>query len=444
MANSCPWGVGSKTKTFIAFESNYGEKPADAASKSVDIYFNTNGVQASQNTTNPSTIRGNRNPVEPIMGNIDVTGDIVSGFVYATNGNTGTGGSYQRTGFIPVNPYKIYRYSGRIYNWAGVAGYGEDKTFKQNILMNADTEVTYEKEVLNINPDVRYIIATTKSENFPLNITEEKEIPDLSQRDKNFNDLSEKVNGMSLDLMPIYEHFSSFLNFTAIGDSLTFGLSPKTYDTSGYPASWGGNNNCSWVRRLATLTGADAINLGYSGATAKTWYLSTSQGGTGGYNAMINGKRTQAYLIGLGINDVISETYPIGSLSDVDFDNRENNADSFIGWYAKIIQSIMEFNPKAKIFVFNNPKATDATAQKYIMLNTLCEDPHFKGTVYFVSFEEWKKYFEADCVQKWREGVHYSPPAYHQIARIMLSALSKRMCDSFKEFETIYNIPYDV
>ena len=26
MANSCPWGVGSKTKTFIAFESNYGEK----------------------------------------------------------------------------------------------------------------------------------------------------------------------------------------------------------------------------------------------------------------------------------------------------------------------------------------------------------------------------------------------------------------------------------
>ncbi|MGM9519684.1 MAG: phage tail tube protein [Phascolarctobacterium sp.] len=77
MTNSCPWGVGSKTKTFIAFESTYGEKPADAASKSIDVYFNTNGVAASQNTTSPNTIRGNRNPVEPIMGNIDVTGDIV-------------------------------------------------------------------------------------------------------------------------------------------------------------------------------------------------------------------------------------------------------------------------------------------------------------------------------------------------------------------------------
>ena len=86
MANSCPWGVGSKTKTFIAFESTYGEKPADAASKSVDIYFNTNGVQASQNTTNPSTIRGNRNPVEPIMGNIDVAGDIVVPLDYSAFG----------------------------------------------------------------------------------------------------------------------------------------------------------------------------------------------------------------------------------------------------------------------------------------------------------------------------------------------------------------------
>lgn len=87
MANTCPWGVGSKTKTFIAFETTYGEKPADAASKSIDVSFNTNGVQASQNTTSPSTIRGNRNPAEPIMGNIDVSGDIVvpldySGFGY--------------------------------------------------------------------------------------------------------------------------------------------------------------------------------------------------------------------------------------------------------------------------------------------------------------------------------------------------------------------------
>ena len=77
MANTCPWGVGSKTSTLIAFETAYGVTPTDAATKSIRMPFNTNGVASSQNSTAPSTIRGNRSPVEPILGNNDVSGDIV-------------------------------------------------------------------------------------------------------------------------------------------------------------------------------------------------------------------------------------------------------------------------------------------------------------------------------------------------------------------------------
>lgn len=77
MANTCPWGVGSKTSTLIAFETAYGVTPTDAATKSIRMPFNNNGVASSQNSTAPSTIRGNRSPVEPILGNNDVSGDIV-------------------------------------------------------------------------------------------------------------------------------------------------------------------------------------------------------------------------------------------------------------------------------------------------------------------------------------------------------------------------------
>ena len=77
MANTCPWGVGSKTSTLIAFETAYGVTPSDAATKAVRMPFNSNGIGSSQNSTSPSTIRGNRNPVEPIFGNNDVSGDIV-------------------------------------------------------------------------------------------------------------------------------------------------------------------------------------------------------------------------------------------------------------------------------------------------------------------------------------------------------------------------------
>ena len=375
----------------------------------------------------------------------DVTGEVVSGFVNATTGRLGSGGSYGRTGFIPVNHNKAYTYTGKINNWAGVAAYADanEASFAGEVLSRASTgdKGFYEDEPLTIPSNANYIIACSESYyDYPPSIKE------ISRDGGRLDDLEgrlDEVEKQASDFMPIYEHFSAFLNFTAIGDSLTFGLSPKTYNQYGYPATWGGNNNCSWVRRLSILTGANAINLGYSGSTAKTWCLPANQGGKNGLNIMLNGKRTQAYIIGLGANDVISDTYPIGTLDDVDFDNKENNADSFIGWYARILQSIMAFNPTAKIFVLNNPKERDGDKPKYQMLNLLCNDSHFKGTVYFVSFEEWKKYYEADCVQKWREGVHYSPPAYHHIARIMLSALSKRMCDDFKEFELIYDIPYD-
>ncbi|WP_405379568.1 phage tail tube protein [Phascolarctobacterium sp.] len=74
---SCPWGVGAKTKTLLIPESSYGVMSADAETKAVLLPFNSNAVAASQNTTNPQTIRGNRNPVEPIKGNFDVGGDVV-------------------------------------------------------------------------------------------------------------------------------------------------------------------------------------------------------------------------------------------------------------------------------------------------------------------------------------------------------------------------------
>lgn len=74
--HGCPWGVGAKTQTRICFEDTYGEDSEDIATKTLAMPFNTNSVAASQNVTQPETITGNRNPVQPILGNIDNTGTI--------------------------------------------------------------------------------------------------------------------------------------------------------------------------------------------------------------------------------------------------------------------------------------------------------------------------------------------------------------------------------
>lgn len=84
---TCPWGVGAKTSTLLIPEDEYGVIPENAGTRAVLLPFNSNAVSVSQNTTAPETIRGNRNPVEAIKGNVDVAGDIVAPVDYICFGN---------------------------------------------------------------------------------------------------------------------------------------------------------------------------------------------------------------------------------------------------------------------------------------------------------------------------------------------------------------------
>lgn len=208
MTNSCPWGVGAKTKTFIAFESTYGEKPSDAATASVDVYFNTNGVAASQNTTSPSTIRGNRNPIEPIMGNIDVNGDIVvpvdySAFGYwlkAMFGNPTTTSVNDKAGFYQ-HVFKVGDYQPSFTLEKAFPGIGQYlqysgcKASKLSISVGGDGELTATISVMGAKETVvSETMATT-----PI-------VPDF-QRAKNFqssikigNEIEAKGTSFSMDI----------------------------------------------------------------------------------------------------------------------------------------------------------------------------------------------------------------------------------------------------
>ena len=69
---------GVYTQSLIAFEDAYKTDPSDLATRAISLPFNSNALTATQNKTDPSTITGRRDPVEPIMGNIDVAGQLVA------------------------------------------------------------------------------------------------------------------------------------------------------------------------------------------------------------------------------------------------------------------------------------------------------------------------------------------------------------------------------
>jgi hypothetical protein len=66
---------GSATRTIIDFEEGFGV-PLQSPRRPILIPFNTNELSGTRNQTQPATIRGDRNPTEPIQGNKDVMGNL--------------------------------------------------------------------------------------------------------------------------------------------------------------------------------------------------------------------------------------------------------------------------------------------------------------------------------------------------------------------------------
>lgn len=122
----------------------------------------------------------------------------------------------------------------------------------------------------------------------------------------------------------------------------------------------------SWGQRFCKLVGTDGYCFSHGGCSTLGWlaggtdhrydnppYAGGTQGG-GWPVAKESGMKKQAYIIALGINDMIAET-PIGSTDDYreyDPDNdTEYGPNSFCSHYMQIINRLKYIQPNAKIFL---------------------------------------------------------------------------------------------
>lgn len=131
-----------------------------------------------------------------------------------------------------------------------------------------------------------------------------------------------------------------------IGDSLSSGV---THDGTGMITDY----KYAWWRVLERDSGQTYIPFAKGGLTTRSWistYLS---------EALKPENKCCAYIIGLQVNDAYSlgDSY-LGSPSDINMSDYNNNADTYYGNYAKIIQALTANNPKCKFFLFTEPRKT--------------------------------------------------------------------------------------
>ena len=164
-----------------------------------------------------------------------------------------------------------------------------------------------------------------------------------------------------------------------IGDSLTRGALEGA-DVP--PEKWDNELLYSYPKQLQRTLGNTVYNEGRSGSTAKSWYNEL------GTRLDISEYYSNAYIIALGTNDIATEGSFTGSISDINVDNPNLNADTSVGWYGRIIQKIKANLPYAKIFCVGIPY-TRNTPEQITEANQKIKDISSLLGCYFLDMQKY-------------------------------------------------------
>ena len=175
----------------------------------------------------------------------------------------------------------------------------------------------------------------------------------------------------------------------------------------------------SWGQFLARMAGLEALNFSRGGLTAEAlireygelWHMWDQE------------KLCQAYIIALGVNDLIGRQMPIGSLEDIDYTNwRKNGTDTFISGYAQILLRLQELQPKGKFFLVTMPRSSDDTelfreksAAHAELMRGLAER---LPNTYVIDLMQYGPDYNAELKKKFFLGGHKNPMGYLLTARM--------------------------
>lgn len=235
-----------------------------------------------------------------------------------------------------------------------------------------------------------------------------------------------------------------------IGDSLSSGehesfTSEKGKDYHDY-------YEYSWGQFIARKCGLKAINFSRGGLTAKEFFPFVESGDPRANNIFAPENKCQAYVIALGVNDLnhIDERYEgFGSLSDVDWNNEDNNKDTFVGHYVKIIQKIRKIEPKCRIFVMTTPKEKPMSKEKkakfFALAKLLRELPSKFDFLYVIDLWKYAPIYDGKKMKKkYFCGGHMSAAGYKFTADMVSTYIDYIVRKNPRDFTQVGFIGKDV
>jgi lysophospholipase L1-like esterase len=229
-----------------------------------------------------------------------------------------------------------------------------------------------------------------------------------------------------------------FRTIGCIGDSLSSGEfeSVKSDGAKGYHDFY----EYSWGQFIGRSCGSKVYNFSRGGMTAE-WFLKEYAESCGVWSEE---KHCQAYIIALGVNDIINQRKEFGSIADICKDDYTKNAQTFVGHYAMIIQKIKKLQPRAKIFLVSTPKEVDDRDSDRKKIRDFLEElTRFFSSTYLIDLYNYAPIYDADFKEKFFLG-HMTATGYILTARMIESYIDYIIRKNPKDFNQVGFIGTDL
>jgi lysophospholipase L1-like esterase len=228
-----------------------------------------------------------------------------------------------------------------------------------------------------------------------------------------------------------------FRTIACVGDSLSSG----EFQTLKEDGSWryADRYAYSWGQFLGREIGSKVYNFSQGGMTART-YCETFADNKDFWNKELI---ADAYIIALGVNDlhfqkIDGELIPFGTTDDIDFKNPDNNAKTFIGYYARIIQKYKGINPDAKFFLMTMPITEhNGMFRGEELSDLLYKFAEIFDNTYVLDFMKYAPAYDSEFKEKFYLNGHMNACGYMLTAQMVKSYIDYIIRHNMDDFRLV-------
>lgn len=342
----------------------------------------------------------------------------IQGAINATDGTIITAvTTWAYTDYKDISNYKylymtIPTFSDSGSSAAGGAFYDSNQTYISGINGEVTGERSYKEKGVKIPENAKYIrMSFRKSDIFNFFIKSD----DLQV--VNFMPSTNKVSEYGLQM---------FEKIGVIGDSISVGWAK---DKNGNNSRR--NTGISWVQQMARRLGCTAYNLGASGVDPIEWFQTNYEFYEYCYPQYNSVGFCDLYIIGLGLN-----LGTLGTISDINENDYTQNAATFYGQYARIIQMINDEHPNAIVMCLTEPTAAISSYDQAV--RDICALNYINAELVDLENDYFDLFNTPEILAEHQpDNLHFTPYGYSLISDAMINALNDYISTHTSKFKYV-------